>query len=176
MNSVTLSRQLADSLLPLFIIFGIIGGFRIIANACVLCVYKHKYPKSNFRTFVLCLSIIDLTGLLFVVPSELYSYRFWFDQPMSAAWFCKLKNALTALDVITSSLILLLISIERYRKVCHPLQWQVNTKTAFRLCLVIVGTGILIVIPCPIIYDIQEKNITYAGESLEVKVCQEDDE
>ena len=175
MDANALSENFADSILPLTIFFGLLAGFGMIANAYVFFVYKYKYSKCNFRTFVLCLAMIDFLSCLFVLPSEMYGHRMWFSYPASKAWLCKLKTLISGAAVFTSSFVLLLISIDRFKKVCRPLHKQMKAKTAFRLCLMIFGIGSVIVIPVPILFGIQTTNITYDGYNFEITSCQKDD-
>ena len=176
MDAEHLSQKFADSLLPTTVFFGIIGGFGIIANAYVFYVYKNNYSRCNFRTFVLCLALVDFFSCLFVFPSEMYGHRILFSYPPSAAWFCKAKTVLSGADVFMSSFVLLLIAIDRFKKVCRPLGKQMKTKTALRLCLLIFGIGSVFVIPCPILFGIQTSNITYEEENFEITSCMKDDE
>lgn len=175
MDAEQLSQLLADSLLPVTVSFGILAGFGLIANLYVFYVYKYKYSKCNFRTFVLCLALIDTASCLFVFPSEMYGHRIWFSYPPSASWFCKVKTLLSGAAVFTSSFVLLLISVDRFRKVCQPFKKQMKVKTAFRLCLSIFGIGSVMIIPCPILFGIQTQNITYKDESFEITSCMRDD-
>ena len=175
MEAEQLSQKIADRLLPVTVFFGILAGFGIISNAYVFYVYKYKYSRCNFRTFVLCLALIDFLGCLLVFPSEMYGHRIWFSYPHSAAWFCKVKTLLSGATIFTSSFVLLLISIDRFRKVCRPLGKQMKVKTALRLCLMIFGIGCIIVIPCPILFGIQTTNITYEGEIFKITSCMKDD-
>lgn len=175
MDATSLSHEFANSVLPVTIIIGILAVFGLFGNASVLYVYKCKYSPCNFRTFVLCLAMIDFTSCLFVFPMEMYGHRIWFSYPKSAAWFCKLKTSMYAVAVFTSSYILLLISIDRFRKVCRPLGWQITQKVAFGLCFFIFGLAMILVIPCPILFGIQTTNITYSGYNVVITSCQKDD-
>lgn len=175
MDATELSAEFANSVLPVTVIIGILAVFGIFGNACVIYVYKWKYSPCNFRTFVLCLALIDFTSCLFVFPTEMYGHRIWFSYPKSAAWFCKLKTSIYAVAVFTSSYVLLLISIDRFRKVCRPLGWQIKQKVARGLCLFIFGLSMILIIPCPILFGIQTSNITYSGHSILVSSCSRDD-
>ena len=176
MDAKQLSVKFADSLLPVTVFYGILGGFGLISNAYVFYVYKYNYSRCNFRTFVLCLALVDFLSCLFVFPSEIYGHQIWFSYPPSAAWFCKMKTVLSGADVFMSSFVLLLIAIDRFKKVCRPLGEQMKVQTALRLCLMIFGIGMIVVIPCPILFGIQTSNITYEGEKFEVTSCMKDDE
>ena len=175
MDANTLSQEFADSVLPVTIIIGILAVLGLVGNTSVIYVYKWKYSKCNFRTFVLCLAMVDFTSCLFVFPTEMAGHRIWFSYPKSAAWFCKLKTSIYATAVFVSSYILLLISIDRFRKVCRPLGWQISQKVAFRLCLFIFGLCMILIIPCPILFGIQTSNITYEEQYVVITSCGKDD-
>ena len=175
MDARELSEVFADSVLPVTIFFGVLALFGVVGNASVLYVYKHKYPHGNFRTFVMFLALTDLVSCLIVFPSEIVGHRVWFSYPKSASWFCKLKTTIFGIAVLTSSLILLLISIDRFRKVCRPFGWQLRSRYALRLCILTVAIGIVLTFPIPVLFGIQTQNITYSGQMLEISSCQKDD-
>ena len=176
MDADALSQEFADSVLPVTIIIGILAVCGLLGNSSVIYVYKWKYSKCNFRTFVLCLAMVDFTSCLFVFPTEMAGHRIWFSYPKSAAWFCKLKTSIYATAVFISSYILLLISVDRFRKVCRPLGWQISQNVALRLCLFIFGLSMILIIPCPILFGIQTSNITYEGQHIVITSCGRDDD
>ena len=175
MDADVLSQEFADSVLPVTIIIGVLAVCGLLGNSSVIYVYKWKYTKCNFRTFVLFLAMVDFISCLFVFPTEMAGHRIWFSYPKSAAWFCKLKTSIYATAVFVSSYILLLISLDRFRKVCRPLGWQISQNVALRLCLFIFGLMILI-IPCPILFGVQTSNITYEGQHIVITSCGRDDD
>ena len=174
MDAADLSKVFADSVLPVTVFFGILGVFGIVGNACVLYVYKCKYPPCNFRTFVIYLAATDFISCLFVFPCEIAGHRIWFSYPESAAWFCKFKTHVYGITVLTSALILLLISVDRFRKVCRPFNWQIRPKVAQCLCFATFGVAVVMTIPVPILFGIQTQNITYMGETVSISSCQKD--
>ena len=174
MDAETLSTVFAERILPVTIFFGILAIFGAIGNLCVLYVYTFRYPACNFRTFVIGLAATDFVSCLFVFPCEIVGHRIWFSYPKSAAWFCKLKTLVFAMAVMTTSLMLLLIAVDRFRKVCHPFESQIKPNTALRLCFVTLGVSFLMNLPIPILFGIQTENITYAGEVFEITSCEKD--
>lgn len=176
MDAKGLSKEFADSVLPVTIFFGILAVFGVLGNIFVLYVYKYKYPLCNFRIFVSCLATADFVSCLFVFPCEIVGHRIWFSYPKSAVWFCKLKTFIFGIAVMTSSLILLLIATDRYRKVCRPLGPQISHQNAFRLCVVSLAIAVIMTIPIPILFGIQHENITYGGESIQITSCEKDDD
>lgn len=174
MDAEALSEKLAKNILPVTYFVGILGIFGIAGNACVLYVYKYKYQTCNFRTFVICLATTDFVSCLFVFPCEIAGHRIWFSYPETAAWFCKLKSTIYPITVLTCSLTLLFISVDRFRKVCRPFRWQIKSNIALCLCFTAFGISLIMTIPSPILFGIQTQNITYAGNTIEISSCQKD--
>ena len=175
MDAVRLSKEFADSVLPVTIFIGLLALFGIVGNISVLYIYKYKYPTCIFRTFVICLATADLFSCLFVFPCEIVGHRMWFSYPTSAAWFCKLKTTVFGIAFTTTSLILLLIAVDRYKKVCRPFGSQIKPSDALRLCVICLGIAVLLTVPVPVLFGVQTENITYAGERFEITSCEKDD-
>ena len=175
MDADDLSMVFANEILPVTVFFSILAVLGAVGNLCVLYAYKYKYPAGNFRTFVICLATTDFVSCLFVFPCEIVGHRIWFSYPKSAAWFCKVKTLVFAMSVMTTSLILLLIAIDRFRKVCHPFESQIKPKTALQLCFLTLCVSFIMNIPIPILFGIQTENITFAGNVIQITSCEKDD-
>lgn len=175
METNTLSEDFADTILPATVFIGILAVVGVIGNLCVLYVYKNRYPHCNFRYFVMCLAIIDLCSCLFVIPSEIYTQRNWFSFPMSASWFCKLRISELAITVFMPSCILLLISVDRFRKACCPFGWQIKTETALLLCVLTCGVSSIVSVPVILFFGVQSMNTTYANQTVGVTMCLKED-
>lgn len=175
MDATSLSEEFANSVLPVTIFFGILATFGFLGNIFVLYVYRYKYPPCNFRNFVCCLAITDFVSCLFVFPSEIVGHRMWFSYPRSAVWFCKLKTFIVGIAVMTTSLLLLLIAVDRFKKVCRPLGPQISHQIAFRLCVASLALAVFMTTPIPILFGIQHENITHGGENIEITSCEKDE-
>ena len=170
-----LSDEFANSVLPVTIFFAVLAIFGGFGNIFVLLVYRYKYPPCNFRTFVTSLAATDFVSCLFVFPCEIAGHQIWFSYPRTAMWFCKLKTGVFAVAVMTTSMILLLISVDRFRKVCRPFGTQISVQNAFKLCVGSVILSVIMTSPIPILFGIQHENITYQGETVEITSCEKDD-
>ena len=170
-----LSDEFADSVLPVTVFIAILAVFGAFGNIFVLFVYRYKYSPCNFRTFVTSLAATDFVSCLFVFPCEIVGHRMWFSYPKTAMWFCKFKTSVFAVAVMTTSMILLLISVDRFRKVCRPFGTQISVQNAFTLCVASVIVAMMITSPIPILFGIQNENITYQGQVIEITSCEKDD-
>ena len=126
----------ADILLGVLILPGMIG------NLHVLQIYIFKKPKNNTRIYVCFLAIIDLLSCGVAFPYNIVNcllpYMFYSD------FACKFFTFLNGFVTMGSALSLLVIAIERYRKICTPFKTQFTIKHAKLSCiLVVIVTSIL---------------------------------
>lgn len=122
----------------------------ITGNLLVVIIYKRNYRRSNHRYFILFLAIIDLlacsTGLPFLIVSLRLPYL------MTSAVACKLLRYFHYLANNSSGLLLVVISVERYRKICRPFKIQWSPKQILYLCIATVIISAIIAIPAPIFF------------------------
>ena len=125
--------------LVLIILTGIVG------NIHVLLVFSRKYKKnSTYRIFVLFLACIDLIVCVVCIPFDTLNFLFLFIIPEE---ICKVMQYISSSFTVSSVFILVIIAIERYRRVCYPLARQCTTKCAKKLCMAAVLISIVICLP-----------------------------
>lgn len=144
----------------------------ICGNVLVIRIYKTKYRPSNFRTFVVALSAVDLFSVMVVIPTEFAHILMVYTNKYAS--ICKLFLFLKTLPTITSGFLLFSIAIDRYRKVCRHFGWQISQKVALRMCLGSALLSIVFSLISPIIYDIQIKQ--HGNYQINVSVCTVTDE
>ena len=186
-NSTTVSavsgemdRQLAEKLndemrltvLPVTIFVGIEAVFGFFGNLLILYVFLFYYHKCNFKYFVLCLSLIDTTSTLTTLPGEIVTQTFWFVYPVPLV--CKIKSFFNMFTVCGSAFGLLVIAIDRYRKVCRPLAWQIKPRQAMILIFIQLIISFIIAIPVPFIWGTRSFKKKYEGHNISVTVCEID--
>ncbi|KAL4218426.1 hypothetical protein ACF0H5_023161 [Mactra antiquata] len=132
-----------------FVVFSITIG--CIGNSFVLLVYKKKFRRSNHRYFILFLAAVDLVACVIGMPFLVASLRLPY--LMFSTVLCKVMRYNHYLVNNSSGLLLLVISIERYRKICHPLKKQLNTRQILFLCYGTIFISAIIAIPAPIFYE-----------------------
>ncbi|KAL3858399.1 hypothetical protein ACJMK2_012990 [Sinanodonta woodiana] len=87
-------------------------------NSVAICVYLRKYRPSTHRTFICSLAIVDLATCCVPMPFILVTLKYPIVFQNNGG--CKLLQFLTYVMCIASSMILLTIAAERYRKICVP--------------------------------------------------------
>lgn len=115
-------------------------------NLMIIYIYFVKFKrKATHRTFVIALALADLLVCSFAIPFEIYQMTR--EYTFETEWLCKLcrtcKNAMT----ISSALILLTLSINRYWSICKPLRQQLRYFQALKCIACIVSFSIVFAAP-----------------------------
>ena len=172
-TAADLNREYIHTVLPLSVLFGILFLIGVVGNGFIVYVYIVKYPQCNFRYFVIILGIIDLLRCFMTVPAEIYTQYTWFIKPISE--ICKAKIFFNTISITSSSVILLLIAVDRYRKACCPHGWQIQPICALKLCVVLSIVSVLWSGPSLVVCGPQTYVMKYAGSEVNVTVCLKDD-
>ncbi|XP_052271354.1 neuropeptide FF receptor 2-like [Dreissena polymorpha] len=110
------------------IILGILIPLGVIGNGHVLHFYIFKKKNTNTRVFVCCLAVIDFVASSICFPWVI-SFNFNPLESYSDA-FCKILYILNYFLAVGEVLMLLVIAVERYRKICEPFKPQITLKQA----------------------------------------------
>ena len=153
--------------ITLFIIIEALAG--IVGNSVVVYIYNHKYRKSNVKYFVMCLALIDLLSCITVLPAEVHSYFVWFNYEYE--WICKAKSFFHMFTVWSSSLSLLMLAIDRSRKICSPLKSQIHTSLALKMCIASVMFSLVISTPVIKVSGLYTIKFSENNQSFAVTAC-----
>jgi cholecystokinin A receptor/hypocretin (orexin) receptor 2 len=106
--------------------------------------------QSNHRVFIIFLAVLDLitctVGMPFVVSNFLKPLTFY------DTTICKILTFYNFFICISSAGILIVISVDRYRKICIPLGKQMSQKLAKSMCLLAMGLSLLCSWPALFMY------------------------
>ncbi|KAL3864950.1 hypothetical protein ACJMK2_006591 [Sinanodonta woodiana] len=131
-----------------------------------ILMHRSSEMDRNFRWYVVCLGIIDLATCIIVIPLEM------------RICCCKTKCFVNVFAASSMSYCLLVVAIDRYLQVCHPLVArfkvrEITPRLAQKLCALVIVLGLLISIPAAIMCGSRElpmKN-RYNVE-IEVYICE----
>ncbi|KAL3862604.1 hypothetical protein ACJMK2_008561 [Sinanodonta woodiana] len=171
-----LNARYTSALLPLSIIFGFLAFAGLVGNTIALIVFSlsPEYNRNNFKVFALFLGSIDLVTCITIIPAEIAKHQHYFAFEDGAA--CKVKCFLNVFGSGASALTLLLISVERFRRVCKPLSVQLRTRLVIRVCFLLIVFALLLACPAAVMCGIEEASMTnLQGESTKVYVCAADE-
>jgi hypothetical protein len=139
----------------------------ILGNALVLYIFGTRFARSNYRTYVLCLALLDEISSCIVMPFIIVYLIYPKNFPGSV--LCKFGHFVGYYTSTASAFVLILIAIDRYRKICQPLKRQISKRLAQRSCLIINIMSLVISIQSPIIYGTSTNPTGISG--IEETVC-----
>ena len=165
-----LSEEMKRAILPVTIFIGIEACLGIAGNIFILMIYSLRYRRCNFKYFVLCMALIDLTSCLTTLPGEMYSQLHWYSYKYG--WICKTKSYFNVFTVWSSALTLLLLAYDRYRKICRPLHWQLDPSWARKLCVISITMSAVISAPVAVLWGKQRYIYEKRYQNITVTICE----
>lgn len=132
------------------IFVGVLMILGVVGNANVLFVYATKFKNSNHRLYIISLACLDLVtcciGMPFVIVDLRYPLLF------TLVPVCKILRFLNYFMCTCSALILVVIAVDRYKKICKPFDPQMSRKMAKLACLIAMIVSLCLAWPAPILY------------------------
>ena len=143
--------------IPLVLFLTVLAVTGFLGNVLVCFIYGRVYKISNSRTFIMCLAVVDLFTCAIGIPMEIATSmdQYQFHSP----WICKISRFTNIFTTITSAIVLVLIAMDRYRKICRSLEWQITNKHSRILCVVSVLAGLLLSWPALPLYGIKSAEL-----------------
>ena len=144
--------------IPLFLFLGLVSAFGTVGNFLVLYVYGFRYRASNSRIFILCLSMVDLCTCVLGIPLD--AVTIWDVYQFDTPWPCKMSRFLTIATSASSVLLLLLIAVDRFRKICRAFKWQLTNNHAKYLSIGAIFVGSFVYWPSLILKGLKSREIS----------------
>lgn len=173
-QSVTLEEfndYIIQLLIPNSIILVIYFIASVIGNGMVLIVYKFKLRSKimHKRFFIPILAVLDMAacivGSSFALSINFNFYTFRIDA------MCRLTWTLNKFTSLSSGLMLLVIAVQRFRKVCRPFGWQLNRTRCIYAVSCIVVLSIVLASPCLYLIGVDQHITKYRNSNITVFVC-----
>lgn len=124
------------------IILMIVG---LLGNTVTCYIYGYRLKMLPTHCFVIVLAVFDILSCCIAMPTEILDMRYPFMFPSMVA--CKTLRFLSYFTTGSSSIILLVIAIDRYKRVCRPFKKQITVREAKIISLVISTIGIIVTSP-----------------------------
>lgn len=160
----TLLRELNDRtalrFLPVIIYMSLLMLVGIFGNLMVLIVYLRKRLKCSSDYFILNLAFLDLLTCLIGVPVEIADLRdpYMFYAPAA----CKLLRTVESFSNMGSTLTLMAIAMDRYKRICKLGERFSNPK-AKRLCIGAILIGALTCWPAGVVFGKKTVDVGIPG-------------
>ena len=160
-------------LTPSFILASVLLVIGLPGNLLAFVVYLTKMKRNTASYFIMALTLSDLINCVFSLPVELYLIaNFWtFDHPV----LCKLSRFLTASMNNTSSFVLVVIAVERFRSICTPLKPRFTSKFSKILCVSIFTAAGVSALPMIWGYGTFTYTVVIQNVTASAKTCLIDD-
>ena len=126
-NIALFTDQAIRQRIPSVIYIGILLVVGVVGNAIVLFIFTKYFKDSSYRVFVRTLAIVDLLYCIIHMPLEvlylLEPYGFY------SAGMCKIYCYFSYCINYMSVILVYMMAIERYIKICKPLsKWHMFSK------------------------------------------------
>ena len=173
-----LNARYAKALLPLTVTFGFFTLFGVVGNSVILIVFScsREYRRNNFKVFVLTLAVIDLITCVTLIPAEMVKQRHYFD--FGDVVSCKVKCFFNVFGACASYFALLVISVDRYRKVVQPFKKQMTPSLSVKILVVVaVMLPVILAVPGTLMCGINTTNMTniYGGQT-KIHLCETEEQ
>lgn len=157
---------------PLIVFLLLISLTGILGNGLVCFIYRTKFTVSSSRWFIFFLASVDLFMCVIIIPCEIgttfMQYTFTSDV------FCKVTAFFNLWSLLSLGFTLVVVSVDRYRKVCTPLGWQINYPRARSLSVGAVLLALLISLPSLLMYSVHETMFDVDGTDVTSYECTSD--
>ena len=148
-----LNEEVARTLIPAMVYVGVTMLFGIFGNALVCFVFITKMKRGTQNFLITCLAVFDLLSSLLAMPVEITDMRFYYTFPSDIV--CKFSRFVNSFLAVSSICTLMSIAVDRYLKVCRPLNVQMQLREGKISVGVAVITGLIFSWPTAVIYGLR---------------------
>lgn len=142
---------------------GVLALVGLIGNLHVLYIYGTKFKKTNQRIFILFLGYLDLftciVGMPFIISDLLLPLKF------TSGIACKVLRCTNYFTGGSSAFLLVVIAIERYKKICRPLKLQTTIRGSKITSMLALLLSLLLSWPAAILYGFSTVDTGHPGLS-----------
>ncbi|KAK6976374.1 dopamine receptor [Biomphalaria glabrata] len=133
------------TLIPVILLFAIFLVIGVIGNSLVVYVFGFKMKSGTQNILIVILALFDVLTSLLSIPHEITVSVFIVMYPSAIS--CKIFRFINTFCSAGSMFTLLLIAVDRYRKICLPLRPQMYTRHVKRSMIPILIFAVLISLP-----------------------------
>lgn len=165
----TLNNAEAVRRLPVVIFILILIVVGVFGNIHVLYIYYTKFGHSTYRIFVLSLAVVDITSCCVSMPFEIADEL----NPLNfrSEIACKIFRFLNTCFAMITSMMLVVIASERYRKICKPYGDQMTEQHSRKALIFVVGFATTAALPAIYVYGDKTLYIEEGGKVVTGNEC-----
>ena len=158
-----LNDRKAVLLIPAIVYVGCLMTTGFFGNILVCAYFGCKARRTSTTLFISLLAIFDLLACVISMPGEILDIRYYFDY--ENVFFCKTSKFVNHLTAAGSSFTLMIIAIDRHRRICSPLRRQIQIKQAIVACSGTIASALFFVWPSLIFYQPTAVDIPLPGDN-----------
>ena len=162
MSNITLEEwnaEITQSLIPDIVILSLWFIIGVFGNLIVIVVYKFQMKeKTDERYFVPILAVCDMISASYISLWSIYQNTHHVS--FSGVILCQIAQFFVGLTTYMPILLLVIIAVQRYTKVCKPLRPPMPLYV--KRCIVCIAFvfSVLLAIPLPLVYGVVSFNTT----------------
>ncbi|BFZ05799.1 hypothetical protein BsWGS_08838 [Bradybaena similaris] len=145
-----LNTSFADRLLPAVVVLAVLMSMGVVGNILVLFMYTCKSKRGTVTLFIQALAVFDLLSCCVAIPGEIIdmtnNYTF------GSHSLCKIMRTVNLFCTVSSGTTLVVVAIDRYKRICCPLKRQITLKGATIVICICAISSLAISLPTAIFY------------------------
>ncbi|GFS03055.1 cholecystokinin receptor [Elysia marginata] len=125
-----LDSRFAEILFPATFFLGVLMVAGAVGNAAVLYVYtcRARGQGGTVTRFIQALAVFDLLSCCLAIPGEILDMRN--NYTFGRSPLCKMVRTINLFCTLTSGITLIVVAIDRYKRICCPLKKQISPRGA----------------------------------------------
>ncbi|XP_067667476.1 nematocin receptor 2-like [Haliotis asinina] len=144
------NENIAKTFIPAMAFVGVVMVVGFFGNGIVCYIFIRKIPLSVNTFLLVILAALDLVNCTLNMPFEITDLRYFY--VFESDFACKLFRFFVAFPTIDSAFVLLIITFDRYKRVCKPLTVQMTFKDARKYVAIATAAATLLSLPAFFIY------------------------
>ena len=157
-NLERLHRDKLKELAPVIAILALLMIIGLVGNVSIFIFYWRQPKRSSTTFFIMVLAVTDFF-VCCVMGLEIADVinTYVFDNDVA----CKLYIYCNHIAAVASGFVLVIIAIDRHRKLCHPLKPQLTLKHAKIVTIVCLTVALVTSVPVVFMFGTSPVNVTY---------------
>ncbi|KAH9523302.1 hypothetical protein Btru_066339 [Bulinus truncatus] len=156
-----INNQTAITLLPAMLVLGVLMIVGITGNSLVVYVFCFKMKSGTQNILIVYLAVFDLLSCTLSIPNEITDMRYFYTFPSEAA--CKIMRFVNTFCAIGSIMTLIVIAVDRFRKICRPFKRQMYTRHVKLSLIPVLALALVFSLPAFVMYGLRATETTIPG-------------
>ncbi|XP_076437549.1 uncharacterized protein LOC143276786 [Babylonia areolata] len=166
------NEAFARAVIPSMLYVAVLMVLVVPGNSLVVYVYGFRFRSATHHFLIVSLAVCNLLIGLIAMPTEITDLRFHLT--FSSDFACRLLRFLSLFCSLVANCILVVIAVDRFRRVCYPLHRQMTIREARIGTALSVSVSLLVSWPLFVMTGLRTTETTVEG--LYGKACSFSDE